>query len=335
MNATSALIDSGGTDSADFLGRFVDDAPQTGRYRYYNGLLQMFGLLHLSGHYRMWGPYGTGARSTDMNITTWTPALRLVAVNNSTGGALQNFTARYYFTAENNKMPTIIRSTTNNAKLSLKYYGNNIWAVNMSFSNYSLANGQSSSKELFELGYVNGSSISKSADYTNEKIKVSKRFAVYNSNGTLVQGGQPSGLINTDFSGQKSLRNVGFGKVLTASGQNNNDTIRQRPNNDQNSQDWIIEKITGSYFVRFKNKWTGEYMKATNAEDASVVNYTLDPSAKNQQWLVEPVPGTNSVRVRSASSGKYLTAVDSSNNSATVTQELHPDWLRQQWNFFQ
>lgn len=55
MNATAALISSD-QKAWDFVEEFWNTNPTTGTYRYYDGCLYLFGLLNVSGRYRIIGP---------------------------------------------------------------------------------------------------------------------------------------------------------------------------------------------------------------------------------------------------------------------------------------
>lgn len=58
MNATASLA-ADHPRRLDFVRALWDLPVPTGQYRYYDGMLQMMALLHLSGRYRIWWPPGT------------------------------------------------------------------------------------------------------------------------------------------------------------------------------------------------------------------------------------------------------------------------------------
>ncbi|WP_169720133.1 glycosyl hydrolase family 8 [Aliagarivorans taiwanensis] len=55
MNATGALVIDN-QDAHDYVKRLWKQDLPTGKWRYYDGLLQMFALLHLSGEYQIYAP---------------------------------------------------------------------------------------------------------------------------------------------------------------------------------------------------------------------------------------------------------------------------------------
>jgi endo-1,4-beta-D-glucanase Y len=58
MNAVASLV-SQNPRALDFVRDLWTIEPTRGRWRYYDGCLYLFGLLHLSGRYRMVGLAGT------------------------------------------------------------------------------------------------------------------------------------------------------------------------------------------------------------------------------------------------------------------------------------
>ena len=61
--ATNAVVSLAATEPRAY--QFVDElwnAPvPTGKYRYFDGMLYMFGLLHVSGRFRIYQPEATGS----------------------------------------------------------------------------------------------------------------------------------------------------------------------------------------------------------------------------------------------------------------------------------
>jgi len=53
MNAVACLV-STNENRKDFINDFWNTPVPSGRYRYYDGMLYMLGLLHVSGNYRIY-----------------------------------------------------------------------------------------------------------------------------------------------------------------------------------------------------------------------------------------------------------------------------------------
>ena len=136
----------------------------------------------------------------------------------------------------------------------------------------------------------------------------------------------------------KHLTNVFTGKQLTASGAGQNALVKDQPfNSGWNTQQWQIEPVANTEYVRLKNTGTLTYLNLTsNAEQATVVSSTSSTST-SQLWVVESVTfSPNDFRLRNVSSGKYLTAQDPKlasdpNYLAVYSQGKNPGWTSQRW----
>jgi hypothetical protein len=129
------------------------------------------------------------------------------------------------------------------------------------------------------------------------------------------------------------LSSVWSGRLLTATGtQNNAETRAQPANASWNSQDWVIEPVTNTGYVRLKNVWSGRYLNVqNNNENAGILVYDLVPEWTSQQWKVEPISGSSDVRLRNVWTGRYLTVVDTSNYAVIRAQTLNRGWARKRW----
>jgi hypothetical protein len=129
------------------------------------------------------------------------------------------------------------------------------------------------------------------------------------------------------------LSNAWSGRRLTATTQQNDAETRAQPaNSGWTSQDWTIEPVTDTGYVRLRNVWTGRYLNVqSDSENAKVVNYDLVPEWTSQQWVIEPVSGSSDVRLRNVWTGRYLTVVDTSSYAAVLSQSLNTGWASQRW----
>jgi len=123
------------------------------------------------------------------------------------------------------------------------------------------------------------------------------------------------------------------GKLLTAHGTQNNGDIKVQPQNSSwNTQDWIIEPVTDTEYVRLKNVATGRYLNSQDYADYTpIVIYDLVPEWGSEEWIIEAVSGSNEVRLKNVWTGRYLTAHDNSNYSDIFSQSLNASWPSQKW----
>lgn len=121
---------------------------------------------------------------------------------------------------------------------------------------------------------------------------------------------------------------------LTASNGSNNAAAKAQPyNSGWNTQDWIIEPVPNTEYVRIRNKGTGTYLNVTTqSEAATVVTYALNTGWTSEEWIIEGVPQSDLVRFKNLWTGKYLTMADQSNYSAIYSQGLNTGWISQKWS---
>lgn len=272
MNAAGSLVGTG-TLSQDFVKDAWAMQPPSGQYRYYDGLLHLFGLMHISGNYRIYGP-GAAAFTVDQSISSNYEVRPEIALYNSTSSTLSNFTANYYITVENGKTPVVQDIATPNMNVSMVQVSGNLWAAKMNYSGISLAPGQriptSGTGDLFKIKYSDGSRFNKSNDYSqpNEPSlsnSGTNRISVFNSSGTLVQGKDP--LIKTIV---VRARGTGGGEQITL--KVNNTTV----------QSWTLATSMKNYTV------------TTNLSGGSLVQYTND--SPNHDVVIDYISVDGSVR---------------------------------------
>jgi hypothetical protein len=120
---------------------------------------------------------------------------------------------------------------------------------------------------------------------------------------------------------------------LTASNGSNNAAAKAQPyNSGWNTQQWMIEPVPNTEYVRIRNTGTNTYLNVTTqAEAATVVTYSSQ-SWDSEKWTIEPVPQSDLVRFKNLWSGKYLTMADQSSYSAIYSQGLNTTWASQKWS---
>ena len=130
-----------------------------------------------------------------------------------------------------------------------------------------------------------------------------------------------------------SLSSSWSGKHLTATSTQNDADIKCQPENSSwSSQDWMIEPVSGSSYVRLKNVWTGKYLNVQNQnENAKIVCYELNESWTSQQWLIEPISGNSAFRLKNVWAGKYLTVQTTGDYANILSQTLNTSWASQKW----
>lgn len=130
------------------------------------------------------------------------------------------------------------------------------------------------------------------------------------------------------------LTNVWSGRVLTATGEQNNAETRAQPlNASWKSQTWIVQAVEGGApAVRLKNVGVTKFLNSeTNAENSKVLTYELHADWAGEQWLIESISGSSQVRIKNVWTGKYLTVTDTSDYSAITLKTLNTGWTSQRW----
>jgi hypothetical protein len=130
-----------------------------------------------------------------------------------------------------------------------------------------------------------------------------------------------------------SFKSSWSGTMITATTSQNDAEARGQPENSSwNSQDWVIEPIKGTIYVRIKNTSNGKYLNVQNQnESAKIVTYDLNASWTSEQWTIEPIVNSNEVRIKNVWTSKYLTLFDTSNFSPILSQSLNTSWPSQRW----
>lgn len=123
------------------------------------------------------------------------------------------------------------------------------------------------------------------------------------------------------------------GRLLTASTTQNNAATKAQPyEGSWSSQDWLIEPISGTGYVRLKNVWTESYLNSqSDAEYADVVMYEYVDDWGSEKWIIEPVLGSTEVRFKNVWTGKYLTVTNAGDYADIKSQGLDPSWPSQRW----
>jgi hypothetical protein len=123
------------------------------------------------------------------------------------------------------------------------------------------------------------------------------------------------------------------GKELTAA---SNSLVKgQAHNNAWATQQWTIEPIKNTEYVRVKNG--SVYLNVSSTAESAVVGTASSNSSNNQKWLIEPISGSTNVRLKNVFSGKYLTMADPKNYPSTpdylpvLSQGLNTSWTSQRW----
>ncbi len=343
MNATGVLAGWG----TDLASGFVQDLwnlnTPSGTYRYYDGMLYMLGMLHVSGNYKIYKADGAAlniqsAQTLDGSFSSTTLAQPRITVKNATNQALANFKAHYFFTAEEGKTPVLADVSTPNSTVSLQQVDTRLWSVVLDFTGRTINPGQSmpasGAGETFSLRYSDNSKFDKSNDFSQPRngssYTATDAIAVYNNSGALVMGAVPNDKLPAYNAALKSTWST---NLLTASATYDDADARAQPaNSSWTSQTWQVEPVPSTGYVRLKNAWSGSYLNVQNqSENAKIVTYQLNVPWTSQLWTIEPVSGSQGVRLKNAWSGKYLTVVDTSNYSAILSKALNTGWTSQVW----
>jgi len=120
-------------------------------------------------------------------------------------------------------------------------------------------------------------------------------------------------------------------KDLTATSSLSGAETRAQTDNNQSTQDWTIESIGGSRYVRLKNG-SGKYLAVQSTGENARVIIVNSGTATSQQWISEPVAASNDVRLKNVAAGRYLTVVDNSESAQVLSQTLSSaNWSTQRW----
>jgi oligosaccharide reducing-end xylanase len=342
MNASAAIALDINNSTEKALGKaFMQDlynasVPSGNNYRYFNGLVYLLGMLHVTGNYKVYNwtyePTWIGSSNLQSVIADHQASQQAaLSVINATASPLQNFTAQYFFTTENGKTPVLSDLSTPNSSVSLVQVDKLVWAVRLNYAGKTLAAGASfATPETFGLAYTDGSPFDVSNDYSFTQNGSTNHVAVYNSAGTLVMGSTPN---NQSPSYQARVRATWGGRMITSTGSPNDSDVKGQPlTSGWNSQDWMVEPVPYTGYVRIKNKVTGKYLNVQNQdENARVVTYDLNPTWDSEIWQMENASPGPGVRFRNTWSNRYLTLRDTSDYSGVFSQAGNSGWPSQVW----
>jgi len=138
----------------------------------------------------------------------------------------------------------------------------------------------------------------------------------------------------------KTLTNVyAVGKQVTsasgslAKGQSHNGGTTQQ----WNTQQWDIEPVVNTEYVRLHNVPTNVYLTVTSTAEQATVGTAAFDTSTNEMWTIETINGSSAFRLKNLSSGKYLTIADPKNFTSTpdylpiYSQGLNTGWTSQYW----
>ena len=138
----------------------------------------------------------------------------------------------------------------------------------------------------------------------------------------------------------KTLTNVyAVGKQVTAAsgslakGQSHNGGTTQQ----WNTQQWDIEPVTNTEYVRIHNVPTNIYLTVTSTAEQATVGTAASNSSTNEMWTIETISGSSAFRLKNLASGRYLTIADPRNFPSTpdylpiYSQALNTGWTSQAW----
>jgi len=195
MNAVASLaVDPPTPTAKNFVQALWSQDVPKGQYRYYDGMLHMLAMLHVTGRFRIYAPLSGGL----LNLVGGTSNQSQLdyTLRNTSQSAQSSLKAYYYFTVENGKTPVVDDiNTPNISSLNLENLGNNQWAVRMTYAGVALNPGQSVSQaDSFRIRYSDNSAFNIANDFSAPKAsdaQSAKRVGVFNSAGKLVAGAKP------------------------------------------------------------------------------------------------------------------------------------------------
>ena len=135
----------------------------------------------------------------------------------------------------------------------------------------------------------------------------------------------------------RRLSSVFTGKVLTASSSSSGAAVKGQPLTPAwNTQEWALEPVANTEYVRLKNTGTNTYLNVTSSTEQTIVVTSTSSTAVGQRWIVEPVTFSSDFRLKNLGSGKYLTVQDPAragdpNFLAVYSQGKNPGWTSQRW----
>jgi len=130
------------------------------------------------------------------------------------------------------------------------------------------------------------------------------------------------------------LTSVWSGTQLTATSSTNNTAVKGQTPAGTNAQQWAIEPVTNTEFVRLRDLATNTYLTVPSSTESVAIVSSTSSTSTNQQWVIEPVVFTGAaqnVRLRNLGTGKYLTLNNTSSNSPILSQTKNASWASQRW----
>ena len=129
------------------------------------------------------------------------------------------------------------------------------------------------------------------------------------------------------------LTSAWSGMLLAATSSANNTAVKGVPLNASSSlQQWVVEPVANTEYVRLRNVGTNTYLNVTSQSESATVVSSTSSTATSQRWLVEGVTnGFLQYRLRNLWSGKYLTINNTSNFASILSQSKNASWASQRW----
>ncbi len=201
MNAVGTLAFQSSTSDAlakPFVQALWSQNAPEGQFRYYDGMLHMLAMLHVSGQFKIYGPTSAGM-FFDQSPSATNQAQISFKLRNSTSQAQSNLKAYYFLTTENGRTPVVEAvSTPNVSSLTMQQLSGSQWAAALTYANVTLQPNKSVTQpDVFRVRYSDGSTFNKSNDFSQPKsgaAESANRIAVVNSSGKLLMGDVPDGV---------------------------------------------------------------------------------------------------------------------------------------------
>ncbi len=265
-------------------------------------------------------------------------------INNPLTSSINNWEFLYYFKTENGKTPVLENLNAPGFTSRLRNFGGNVWAAELRNTGTLAGRRQQpywgqipSGGEGYEfkLRYTDNSNFNKHDDYSVGKKGYvnTDRLPVFTSSGKMF-GASPKLKLTSAWTSYS-------GRTLTASTEtiDGNHIVVGMPSEAWNTQEWEIEPIPGSDYVRIKDTaWNLFLNVSTQSERERVTLYDLVPGWWSQQWKIIPINSTE-VRIQNRWTEKYLTRGDPTDEPdhdrddyiSVWSQTLENGWASQKW----
>ena len=197
MNAVGALAVKNDALAKPFVQALWSQNAPEGQFRYYDGMLHMLAMLHVSGQYKIYGPKSAGMY-VDQSANANNQSQLSFRLRNSTSQAQSNPKAYYYLTTENGRTPVVDAVYTPNiGSLAMQQINGTLWAVALQYTGVNLQpNSSVSQADVFRVRYSDWSNFDKSNDFSQPATGQpgsADRIAVFNAAGKLLMGDVPDG----------------------------------------------------------------------------------------------------------------------------------------------